>query len=240
MWKPPMAWSAAEPPRAARTRKARTFFVLLRECRHERLDADFQPTLTNSESPGSGGHEPVEAGLLALATLGQAYGHVGDRDAVELTVLDKRWQLVRECRGAAQPPFSQGTLGHCRMRRIAHNLDKTLLDRPVALAEHPGGFGARPRRAVLDSPPRFGVSRGEDTLHLLGQALRQAQGAGACAGPGPGGGRTLATLAGATPPPGHPGPSDQRGHGDHRPEDHPGYGPGREARGQAHPAARCP
>ena len=120
---------------------------------HEILDADFQNTLTKSYSPESGGHEPVEAGLLALATLLQAYCHVGDRDAVELTVMDKRWQRVLDGLGAEHSPFSQGTLFNFRMRLIAHNLDKTLLDRTVALAETTGGFGARQLRAVLDSPP---------------------------------------------------------------------------------------
>ena len=176
MWNPPIALSAEEQTIAARTRKARKFFVFLRECRHELLDADFQHTLTQSYSPGSGGDEPVEAGLVALATLLQAYCHVGERDAVELTVMDKRWQRVLDGLGAEQPPFSQGTLWNFRMRLIAHNLDKTLLDRTVALAEQPGGCGARQRRAVLDSTPRFGASRVEDTLHLLGHALRQAVG----------------------------------------------------------------
>src|SRR5438132_903133 len=174
MWNPPIALSVEEQTIAARTRKARKFFVFLRECRHELLDADFQHTLTQSYSPGSGGHEPVEAGLLALATLLQAYCHVGDRDAVELTVMDKRWQMVLDCLGAEQPPFSQGTLFHFRMRLIAHNLDKTLLDRTVALAEKTGGFGARQLRAVLDSTPLVGAGRVEDTLNLLGHALRKA------------------------------------------------------------------
>jgi hypothetical protein len=118
----------------------------------------------------------VDAGLLALATFLQAYGHVGDRDAVELTVMDKRWQLVLGCLGAEQPPFSQGTLFNFRMRLIAHDLDKTLLDRTVTLAEKTGGFGARQLRAVLDSPPLFGAGRVEDPLHLLGHALRKAVG----------------------------------------------------------------
>ncbi len=41
MWNPPIALSAEEQIIAARTRKARKFFVFLRECRHELLDADF-------------------------------------------------------------------------------------------------------------------------------------------------------------------------------------------------------
>ena len=90
MWNPPIALSAEEQTIAARTRKARKFFVFLRECRPALLDADCQHTLTTRYNPGAGGHEPVEAGLVALATLVQAYCHVGDRDAVELTVMDKR------------------------------------------------------------------------------------------------------------------------------------------------------
>jgi len=150
--------------------------VLLREHRHEILDADFQHLLAQSARQEPGGHEPVEAGLLALAPLLQASSHVGDRDAVELTVMDKRWQLVLDCLGAEQPPCSQGTLCNCRMRLIAHDVDTSLLDRTVALAEQTGGVGARQLRAVLDSPPLVGAGRVEDTLNLLGHALRKAVG----------------------------------------------------------------
>src|SRR5262245_17595623 len=176
MWNPPIVLTAAEQTIAARTRKTRKFFVFLREHRHELLDANLQQTLTQSYSPELGAHAPVEAGLLALAPLLQAYSDVSDRDAVELTVLDKRWQMVLDCLGAEQPPCSQGTLFNFRMRLIAHDLDKTLLDRTVALAEQTGGFGARQLRAVLDSTPLFGAGRVEDTLNLLGHALRKAVG----------------------------------------------------------------
>ena len=176
MWNPPIALTSEEQKIAARTRKTRKFFVFLREHRHELLDADFQHILAQSSSPEPSGQAPVDAGLLALATLLQAYGHVGDRDAVELTVMDQRWQLVLDCLGAEPPPFSQGTLFNFRMRLIAHNLDKTLLERTVALAEKTGGFGARQLRAVLDSTPLFGAGRVEDTLNLLGHALRKAVG----------------------------------------------------------------
>src|SRR5713101_4366713 len=131
-------------------RKMPKFFVFLRTIRHELLDADFQQTLATSYSPEPGGKAPVDAGILALATLLQAYCHVSDQDAVELTVMDKRWQMVLDCLGAEHPPFSRGTLFHFRLRLIAHNLDKTLLDRTVALAEQTGGFGARQLRAALD------------------------------------------------------------------------------------------
>src|SRR5262244_3292645 len=176
MWNPPIALTPEEQKIAARTLKARKFFVFLRARRHELLDATFQATLAATYSAEPGGKEPVDAGMLALATLLQAYCHVGDRDAVELTVMDKRWQMVLDGLGAEQPPFSQSTLFNFRMRLIAHNLDKTLLDRTVALAEKTGGFGARQLRAALDSTPLFGASRVEDTLNLLGHALRKAVG----------------------------------------------------------------
>src|SRR3989440_6263732 len=176
MWNPPIALSLEEQKIAARTQKARKFFVFLRTIRHALLDADFQQTLAKSYSPEPGGKAPVEAGVLALATLLQAYCHVSDRDAVELTVMDKRWQLVLDCLGAEQPPFSQGTLCNFRMRLMAHNLDKVLLERTVTVAEQTGGIGARQLRAALDSTPLFGAGRVEDTLNLLGQALRKAVG----------------------------------------------------------------
>lgn len=176
MWNPPIALSPEEQKSAARTQKARKFFVLLRTIRHELLDADFQQTLATSESPEPGGKAPVDAGILALATLLQAYCHVSDQDAVELTVMDKRWQMVLDCLGAEHPPCSRGTLFHFRLRLIAHNLDQPWLDRTVAVAEQTGGCGARQLRAALDSTPLVGAGRVEDTLNLLGHALRKAVG----------------------------------------------------------------
>ena len=95
----------------------------------------------------------MDAGRLALATLLQAAGNGGDKEAGERSVMDKRWQLVRDCLGAEPPPCSQGTLVNGRLRLIAHTRDKTLWERRVALAEQSGGGGARQRRAALDSPP---------------------------------------------------------------------------------------
>ena len=48
MWNPPVALSPEEQKIAARTRKARKFFVFLRERRHELLDADLQNALAKS------------------------------------------------------------------------------------------------------------------------------------------------------------------------------------------------
>jgi len=179
MWNLPIALRSEEQKITKRTHKARKFCVFLRTIRHELLDADFQPTLAQSYCPEPGGKAPVEAGLLALATLLQAYGNVSDWDAVALTVMDKRWQMVLDCLGTEQPPFSQSTLCNFRMRLIAHTLDQTLLERTVVLAEKTGGFGARQLCAVLDSTPLFGAGRVEDTRNLLGHALRNAVGVAA-------------------------------------------------------------
>jgi Transposase DDE domain len=176
MWNPPIALTLEEHKMAARTRKVRTFLVFLREHRHELLDATLQDTLAETSSAEPGGKEPVAAGLLARATLLQASCHVGDRDAVALTGMDKRWQMGLDGLGAEQPPFSQGTLWNLRMRRMAHNLDKILLERTVTWAEQTGGFGARPLRAALDSTLLFGAGRVEDPLNRLGHAVRQAVG----------------------------------------------------------------
>src|SRR5262245_42879386 len=119
MWNPPIALTPEEHKMATRTRKARKFFVFLREHRHELLEATFQDTLVATSRVAPGGTEPVAAGLLALATLLPASWHVDDRDAVDLTVMDKRWQMVLDCVGAAPLPFSPGTLDNLRMRLIA-------------------------------------------------------------------------------------------------------------------------
>ena len=48
MWNPPLALTPEEHKIATRTRKARKFFVFLRERRHELLDATFQDTLAET------------------------------------------------------------------------------------------------------------------------------------------------------------------------------------------------
>ena len=88
MWTPPSALTPEEHKIAARPRQARKFFVFWREHRHAWLEAPCQDTFTETYRAEPGGTAPVEAGLLALATLVQASCHVSDRDAVALTVMD--------------------------------------------------------------------------------------------------------------------------------------------------------
>ena len=115
MWNPPIALTPAEQKIAARTRKTRKFVVFVREHRHELLDADLQATLAQSYWAEPGGKRRWRRGCWLSRRCCSAYCHVGDRDAVELTVMDKRWQMVLDCLGAEQPPSVRHPC-NCRMR----------------------------------------------------------------------------------------------------------------------------
>ena len=122
------------------------------------------------------GQPPVPPARLALATILQAYTGVSDDEVIEATVMDRRWQLALDCLDAGAPPFSKGTLVGFRRRLIEKNLDRALIERTVALAAATKGFGARALRAALDSSPLWGAGRVEDTINLVGHALRRALG----------------------------------------------------------------
>jgi len=81
---------------------------------------------------------------------------------------------VLDCWEAEQPPFTQATLVHFRQRLCASQLDRRVLERVVELAEAAGGFGRRQLKLALDSSPLWGAGRVEDTVNLLGTALRRA------------------------------------------------------------------
>ncbi len=122
------------------------------------------------------GQPPVPPARLALATILQAYTKVSDDEVIEATVMDRRWQLVLDCMGAEEPPFSKGALVGFRRRLIERDLDRRLVERTVELAARTKGFGARALRAALDSSPLWGAGRVEDTFNLVGHALRKALG----------------------------------------------------------------
>jgi hypothetical protein len=169
-------WSVPEPLSAEETCLARDlqrigrFYVFLRTIRHELFDEAFQAELAAAYQPR--GTAPVPPALLAMVVLLQAYDQVGDAEAVVTARMDLRWQLVLGCLGAAKAPFSQGVLVAFRERLIAHDLDRRLVDRTVALAKTRGGFGWQALRAALDSSPLLGAGRVEDTWNLIGRAMR--------------------------------------------------------------------
>jgi hypothetical protein len=168
-WSPPRPLSPAEEAVAQRLRRTGKFYLFLREVRAELFDEAFQTELAAAYRPR--GTAPLPAALLAMVTLLQAYDQVSDAEAVETAQVDLRWQLVLGCLGCGRAPFSQGALVKFRERMIAHDLDRTLLDRTVALAKQTGRFGWQHLRAALDSSPLIGAGRVQDTWNLLGRAL---------------------------------------------------------------------
>jgi Transposase DDE domain/Transposase domain (DUF772) len=175
VWAPPVEASAAEQAVIKAVRRAR-LFVFLREHRHELLDEGFQARLAATYVASPKGQPPVPPARLALATILQAYFGVSDDEVIEAAVMDRRWQLALDCLDAKAPPFSKGTLVGFRKRLIAHDLDRALIERTVELAAATRGFGARALRAALDSSPLWGAGRVEDTINLMGHALRRALG----------------------------------------------------------------
>ena len=175
VWRPPVEPSPAERAVIKAVRRAR-LFVFLREHRHELLDEEFQSELAETYADSPKGQPPVPPARLALATILQAYAGVSDDEVIEATVMDRRWQLVLDCLGAEEPPFSKGTLAGFRRRLIEKDLDRRLVERTVEVAARTKGFGARALRAALDSSPLWGAGRVEDTLNLMGHALRKALG----------------------------------------------------------------
>src|SRR5215475_13456352 len=175
LWHPPIELSMAERTIIKRIRRAK-LFVFLRHHRHELFTDAFQQELATLYKESSQGYPPVPPAQLALATILQAYTRVSDDEVIEVTTMDRRWQIVLDCLDSESAPFSKGTLVAFRQRLMAQQMDRRLLERTVELAAASGAFGARQLRAALDSSPLWGAGRVEDTYNLLGHALRKALG----------------------------------------------------------------
>src|SRR5262249_48593206 len=131
-WKPPVELTAQEERLMKRLTRVRPLFGFLRQHRHELFDDTFQARLEEAYRDTGAGEEPHPPALLCMVVLLQGYVGASDAEAVELSVVDLRWQMVLGCIGAAQPPFSQGGLQAFRERMMTHELDKALLERTVA------------------------------------------------------------------------------------------------------------
>src|SRR5205807_3464970 len=172
LWQPSTALSTKEEQVLKRIKKAK-LFVFLRKHRHEIFDEAFQNELATLYQDSKRGHPPIAPAQLALATLLQAYMGVSDDEAIEATVMDRRWQLVLDCLDSEQAPFSKGTLVGFRGRLIEAQMDRRLIERTIELGEQSGAFGSRALRAARDSSPLWGAGRVEDTYNLVGHALRK-------------------------------------------------------------------
>jgi hypothetical protein len=103
-WHPPVESSFLEQTIIARIKRAK-LFVFLRHHRHEIFDDAFQEELAALYAPSLRGHPPIPPAQLALATLLQAYTGVSDDEVIEVTLMDRRWQLVLDCLDTEQAPF---------------------------------------------------------------------------------------------------------------------------------------
>jgi hypothetical protein len=176
VWRPPVEPSRLEQAVMARTRRAK-LFVWLRQHRHVLLEEGFQAELAGMYADQKVGQPPTPPALLGLVTILQAYTGASDAEAVEASVMDRRWQLVLDCMDQARAPFSKATLVASRGRLIAAELDRRLVERTVALyAEAMGVPAARQVRVALDSSPLWGAGLVEDTINLVGHALRKVLG----------------------------------------------------------------
>lgn len=154
---------------AARLRRSSRFYRFLWEIRRELFEDGFEDELLESYQPR--GQDPCPPALLAMASLLQRYDGLSDADAVDAAENDRRWQLVLGTLGQDESPFGQGTLVRFRMRMVANDLDKKLVDRTVELAKKTGSFGWKSLRVALDSSPLQGAGRVEDTWNLIGRAM---------------------------------------------------------------------
>jgi hypothetical protein len=176
-WKPSQELTAAEQKIMKRLTRTRKLFGFLRRHRHEILDDAFQDELALMYRDTGAGEEPRPPAMMCLALILQGYVKASDAEAPELSVMDKRWQMVLGCMGADEPAFSQGGLQQFRERLIAHDMDRRLLERTIELAKRTREFDwkklPKDLRIGMDSRPLEGAGRVEDTFNLLGHAARK-------------------------------------------------------------------
>jgi hypothetical protein len=161
-----------------RLSRVRALFAFFRLHRHELFDDDFQEQLESMYRTTGAGLPPHAPAFLCMVLLLQGYVGASDAEAVELSVVDLRWQMCLDCIGVEAAPFSQGALQAFRERMVANDMDRTLLERTVTLVRS-GVITEKEKRAVtkslrvaVDSRPLAGAGRVEDTINLLGHAAR--------------------------------------------------------------------
>jgi IS5 family transposase len=168
-WNPPIELSPAEKFIVKRCEKRRVF-IFLRELRHRIFDEEMQRKLWGAYSAVPRGRDRIHPAQLAMAMLLQAALDVPDHEAVELTLMDRRWQMVLDCSGAETALFSQGTFFNFRERVVEHGLDQEIFEKTIRLARETGGYSATHLRAAFDASPLWGAGRVEDTFNLIGRA----------------------------------------------------------------------
>lgn len=176
-WSPSQIVSRQEKFILGRLKRNGKLYAFLRQHRHELFDEAFQLELEGMYRDTGAGVDAHPPALMAMVVLLQSYAGASDATAVELSLLDLRWQMVLDCLGVVEPVFSQGALFDFRERLIAANLDRRLLERSRELAYQTKAFDPKklPKtlRVAMDSSPLEGAGRVEDTINLLGHAGRK-------------------------------------------------------------------
>ncbi len=182
-WSPSVTLSKREHFLVGRMKRTGKLFAFLRQHRHQLFDEAFQSELEEMYRASGEGKEPVAPALLAMVLLLQAYTGASDAQAVELAIVDARWQMVLGVVGQDEAPFSQGALPAFRQRLIAKDMDRRLLERTIELARTTRAFDwkklPKDLRIAVDSRPLEGAGRVEDTFNLLAHAARNVLGCAA-------------------------------------------------------------
>lgn len=161
-----------------RLNRVRTLFGFLRLNRSALFDDAFQAQLEDMYRQTGAGDPPHPPAMMCMVLLLQGYVGASDAEAVEMALMDLRWQMVLDCLGADEPVFSQGALQAFRERMVEHEMDRVLLERTVSLVRDgvatkgEGQQLTKALRVAIDSRPLVGAGRVEDTLNLLGHAAR--------------------------------------------------------------------
>lgn len=176
-WTPTVPLTRREQFLIGRMKRTGKLFAFLRLYRHELFDDEFQSELEEMYRATGEGKEPAAPALLAMAILLQSYTGASDAVAVELAIVDARWQMVLGIIGEDDPPFSQGALSAFRNRLIDHDMDRRLLERTMEAARRTAAFDwkklPKELRVAIDSRPIEGAGRVEDTFNLLAHAARK-------------------------------------------------------------------
>src|SRR5579862_1172888 len=96
-WTPPVDLSKKEQRIMKRLNRVRTLFGFLRLNRHKLFDDAFQEQLEGMYRQTGAGDEPHAPAMLCMVVLLQGYVGASDAEAVELAVMDRRWQMVLDC-----------------------------------------------------------------------------------------------------------------------------------------------
>ena len=179
-WKPRVELTKREQLIMKRLNRVRALFGFLRSNRHVLFDDAFQEQLEEMYRQTGAGDLPHPPAMLCLVVLLQGYVGASDAEAVELAVMDRRWQMVLDCLDVDEAPFAQGTLQAFRERMVEYEMDRILLERTVALVRDGVATTAEGKqlskavRVAIDSRsrPLVGAGRVEDTINLLGHAAR--------------------------------------------------------------------